>query len=80
MTFGYEGPLFTEIKSALYENRNRPMIKNYLVEIGGRDVTHKIIQGLFTNAFDLLKKGEKDIEVQWIDLKGEQRIHRRRRF
>ena len=77
MTFGYEGPLFTEIKSALYENRNRPMIKNYLTGIGGRDVTHKIIAGLFTDAFDLLKKGEKDIEVQWIDLKGEQRIHRR---
>ncbi len=79
-TFGYEGPIFTEIKSALYENRNHPMIKNYLVGIGGRDVTLKIIEDLYKDAATLLSKGEKDIEVQWIDLHGEQRIHQRGRY
>jgi len=80
ITFGYEGPLFTEIKGALYENRNHPLIKNYLVGIGGRDVTAKIIENLYKDAFELLRKGENDIEVQWIDLKGEQRIHKRGRY
>lgn len=77
MTFGYEGPLFTEIKGALYHNRNRPLIKNYLVGIGGRDVTPRIIEGLYRDAFAQAARDEIDIEVQWIDLKGEQRIHGR---
>jgi len=79
-TFGYEGPLFTEIKGALYENRNRPMTKGYIVGVGGRDVRLRTIEGLYRNAFELLKKEEKDIEVQWIELRGEQRIHQRRRY
>ncbi len=76
-TFGYEGPLFTELKSALY-GKSTPLMKNYVVGIGGRDVTPKVIRKLYDDAYRQLADDDIDIEIQWIDLKGEQRIHERR--
>ena len=36
---GPGGPVFSEIKSALYAEANRPAIYNYIIGLGGRDVT-----------------------------------------
>jgi pyruvate ferredoxin oxidoreductase alpha subunit len=36
---GPGGPVFSEIKSALYNEANRPAIYNYIIGLGGRDVT-----------------------------------------
>jgi pyruvate ferredoxin oxidoreductase alpha subunit len=36
---GPGGPVFSEIKSALYSEANRPAIYNYIIGLGGRDVT-----------------------------------------
>ena len=79
-TFGYEGPLFTEIKAALYGIRHQPMIKDYVVGLGGRDITPKTVTGIIQNAQEQMEKGELDREVSWIELKGPQQIHDRRRF
>jgi len=78
-TFGYEGPLFSEIKSALY-GKCTPLIKDYVVGIGGRDVTGKVIHRLYDDAYRQLAADAVDLEVEWIDLKGEQRIHERREY
>lgn len=67
-TFGYEGPFFTEIKAALYNMKERSIIKNYIIGIGGRDVTKEHIERLYENLFVLTEKGL-DTEVEWIDLK-----------
>ncbi len=79
-TFGYEGPLFTEIKSAIYGLRRQPLMKNYVVGIGGRDITPQIIKGIVKNAQELMKLEKLDKEIEWVDLKGNQEIHFRRRF
>jgi pyruvate ferredoxin oxidoreductase alpha subunit len=36
---GPGGPVFAEIKSALYAETQRPAIYNYIIGLGGRDVT-----------------------------------------
>jgi pyruvate ferredoxin oxidoreductase alpha subunit len=36
---GIGGPVATEIKSLIYHDKDRPRIVNYLMGLGGRDVT-----------------------------------------
>lgn len=41
------GPLFTEIKSALYDSVNRPKLSSYIYGLGGRDINPGDIRGAF---------------------------------
>ncbi len=39
ISYGYEGPLMTELKAALYEQKgNRPALSNFIFGLGGKDV------------------------------------------
>jgi len=67
-TFGDGGPFFTEVKSALYNLKDRPTVKNFVVGIGGRDITMKTIEKLFGNLHRIRSTGL-DCEKEWIDLK-----------
>ena len=44
---GPGGPVFSEIKSALYAETRRPAIYNYIYGLGGRDVTVNDFVGMF---------------------------------
>ncbi len=68
-SFGYGGAFFTETGGALYNVPDTPIIKNYVVGIGGRDVTPKTVSGILDNAISLKDKRELDKEIEWIELK-----------
>jgi 2-oxoisovalerate ferredoxin oxidoreductase alpha subunit len=70
-TFGNEGPLFTEVKSALFNSDRRPLITGFTVGIGGRDVLDTTIAGLF-DRIEAVADGGIDKEVVWIDLTGDE--------
>lgn len=53
------GPVFSEVRSALYDCNPRPKMVNYVYGLGGRDVTTNHIKEIFET---LLK--EKDEEVK----------------
>jgi pyruvate ferredoxin oxidoreductase alpha subunit len=38
VSIGASGPLFSEVRSALYDARDRPRLKNYIYGLGGRDI------------------------------------------
>jgi len=69
-TFGHEGPVFTEVKAALYNGKARPPMAGFTVGIGGRDVLDTTIAGLYGRLYDVLDRGLGH-EVSWIDLKGD---------
>ena len=68
-THGYGGAMFNEVKAAVYNTDARPKIKNYLIGIGGRDVTAKMLEDTFRNALKVREHGL-DKEIMWVDLKG----------
>lgn len=68
-SFGYGGAFFAETGGALYNVPDKPLIKNYVVGIGGRDVTPATVAGIIDNAISLKNKGELDKEIEWIELK-----------
>ncbi|MGL4628408.1 MAG: pyruvate ferredoxin oxidoreductase [Cetobacterium sp.] len=57
------GPLFAEVRSALYDSHDRPEIFNYVYGLGGRDVTVDSIKTVFNELLheahskDLLENG-----------------------
>jgi pyruvate ferredoxin oxidoreductase alpha subunit len=50
---GANGPVFEEICSVLFEANSRPVVRNFIVGLGGRDVKLDHIQKIF----DMTKKG-----------------------
>lgn len=68
-SFGMEGILFTEAKGALYNTDAKPLMKNYIVGLGGRDFTVNDVGKIAENMKAVIEKGELDVEVDWYHLK-----------
>jgi pyruvate ferredoxin oxidoreductase alpha subunit len=43
---GFGGPVFTEVRSALYGSAKRPAIAGYVYGLGGREIDMEQIEGL----------------------------------
>jgi len=65
-TSGYGGAAFCEVGGSLYNSSSRPILKNYIAGLGGRDVTPKILEEIYE---DLLHLREGAVEIDWIGLK-----------
>ena len=52
------GPLYTEIKAALYDSGIKPLISNYIYGLGGRDVFPADINKVYADLQDILKAGK----------------------
>lgn len=49
LSYGYEGPLYTDIKAALYHCENRPAVHNRILGLGGREIqTRQLVDTLKT--------------------------------
>ena len=71
-TFGYGGPFFSEVGGAIYnglEDSERPILKSYMLGVGGRDVRKKHIKDIFNNMLKIKDQGKLDQEIYWYGLK-----------
>lgn len=68
-TFGAAGAMFSEVKASLYNCPKRPVTKNYIAGLGGRDITPKTIERVFEDIQLVTKRGEES-EVEWVDVAG----------
>ncbi|NJD98476.1 pyruvate ferredoxin oxidoreductase [Thermococcus sp. LS1] len=68
-SFGQEGILFNEAKGVLYNTDAHPIMKNYIVGLGGRDFTVNDVKKIADNMKAIIEKGELDVEVDWYHLK-----------
>lgn len=58
---GGDGPLYCEISSAFYEEKEKPGLRNFMVGLGGRDVTFDRINRIY----EMTKTGEGK-KQEWI--------------
>ena len=49
---GFVGPLYTEIRSGLYDVPSHPPLYNYIYGLGGRDIKPEEIEEIFKELFD----------------------------
>jgi pyruvate ferredoxin oxidoreductase alpha subunit len=62
---GNGGPLFHEIRHALYDVENHPRMVNYIYGLGGRDMPPKIIQNIYKELSEISKTGQVERLVQF---------------
>ncbi|MFQ6086103.1 MAG: pyruvate ferredoxin oxidoreductase [Candidatus Bathyarchaeia archaeon] len=62
------GPLFNEIRSALYDTTERPFLVNYIYGLGGRDVPETAIEKIFSDLRDVAQRGVKET-VKFVGLR-----------
>jgi pyruvate ferredoxin oxidoreductase alpha subunit len=63
------GPLFSEIKSAMYDSKQKPRLLNYIFGLGGRDIFPKEIEGVYKEMFDALRTGATCKQVNYIGVR-----------
>jgi len=68
-SFGaFGGPLFSELRSALYKTSNVEIV-NYIYGLGGRDVTSEHIKKVILDMDDVLKTGKVKEYVQYLGVR-----------
>ncbi len=65
---GEGGPLFTDIKAALYESEKRPKVVNYIYGLGGRDITVAQVLNMLKQ-LEAAARGEFVEPIQWVGLR-----------
>ena len=65
---GPGGPVASEVKSALYEEENRPKIVSFIGGLGGRDVTPNDFEYIMTRGLEIAEKGG-DAEYEMIGVR-----------
>jgi len=69
ISFGIEGILFTEIRSTLFDLPKRPLMKNFIAGLGGRDVTQGDIEDVARKTFQILETGAGVEGIEWVNLR-----------
>ena len=63
------GVLYTEIRSALYEVENRPLIMGFICGLGGREVTVESATEMFDKTQEVAETGHIDEPLLWIGVR-----------
>lgn len=65
------GHLFNDARSILYDCDTRPLLKNYVYGLGGRDISIEDIESVYEELFSILKSGKVDKELVYFGVRGE---------
>jgi len=63
------GPLFSEIRAAMYSAGQRPPIADYIYGLGGRDMTPGLIEEVFRDLDKVAKTGKVEQSVHYIGVR-----------
>ncbi|MEM5789108.1 MAG: transketolase C-terminal domain-containing protein [Syntrophobacteraceae bacterium] len=67
VSYGYEGPLMSELKAALYEQEGeRPALSNFIVGLGGKDVAPSDVLMAARESIASAKQGVRRGQPTWI--------------
>jgi 2-oxoisovalerate ferredoxin oxidoreductase alpha subunit len=69
ISFGMEGALFTELKSALYHLEEKPLVLGFIAGLGGRDVRIRDLTKAARKALEALRKGVRYPKEEWVATK-----------
>lgn len=69
ISFGFGGAVYAEISSALSSLRDKPKIVDFIIGLGGRDITFRSLEAALRIAERAMK--EEVDEINWIDVNKE---------
>jgi len=62
---GKGGPLYDEIRSALYDKKKKPLVVDYIAGLGGREITHDHLTEIFSEIGKIAATGSVENPVQY---------------
>lgn len=65
------GHLYNDCRSILYDSDKRPLLKNFIYGLGGRDITIEEIESIYENLFALKKAGKVDKDIVYFGVREE---------
>jgi pyruvate ferredoxin oxidoreductase alpha subunit len=65
------GHLYNDCRSILYDSDTRPLIKNYIYGLGGRDISIEDIENVYNELFAIQKSGKIDKDIVYYGVRGE---------
>lgn len=65
------GHLYNDARSILYESDVRPLLKNYIYGLGGRDISIEEIEAVYEQLFNIQKSGKVDKDIVYYGVRGE---------
>jgi len=66
---GQGGPLFAEIRSALYESDDKPLVMNYIYGLGGREITEEHIGSVIDTLKDTASSGKVKEKINYLGVR-----------
>ena len=63
------GPLYEEVKTAFYDEDDRPLIADFIYGLGGRDTSPTLIRGIFQSLEEIGSKGEVAEKVSYVGVR-----------
>ncbi|MBA7471114.1 Pyruvate synthase subunit PorA [subsurface metagenome] len=64
LSFGYGGPVFSEVRSTLYGEDKRPKVVSFIGGLGGRDISAEGFEQLINRGIEIAQKGsEQEFEM-----------------
>jgi pyruvate ferredoxin oxidoreductase alpha subunit len=66
---GYGGPVFHEVRHALYDSNMHPYVLNYIYGLGGRDMPQHLVQKIYQDLVETLKTKRIERLVQFMGLR-----------
>ncbi|NQU73869.1 MAG: pyruvate ferredoxin oxidoreductase [Candidatus Omnitrophica bacterium] len=66
---GCGGPLFTEIKSAMYDSGVKPYLANYIFGLGGRDIFPEDIRNVYKDLVDIVRTAKSKDQINYLGVR-----------
>lgn len=66
------GPVFTEVRAALCDMPQKPLTKNYIYGLGGRDINTYDIKDIFMDTINIAKTGKVDVLSRYFGVRGDE--------
>ena len=64
------GPVFTEIRSALFDFAVKPKLVNYIYGLGGRDISKEEIKGIYDGLGEIARTGKIKNVFNYLGVRG----------
>lgn len=64
------GPVFTEIRSAMFDMEKKPKLINYVYGLGGREITLNDIKGVYDVLAGIAKTGKLGSVYNFLGVRG----------
>lgn len=65
------GHLYNDCRSILYDAKVRPLLKNYVYGLGGRDISIEDIEAIYNELLGIQKTGKVDKDIVYFGVRGE---------